>query len=399
MKLTYRHTMYACFAGYVVQAIINNFVPLLFVTFQQTYHLPLSQITALITFNFGIQLLVDLLSAGFIDRIGYRASILLAHGMSVLGLAGIVVLPSLLPDPFSGLLLSVMIYALGGGLLEVLVSPIVEACPFDHKEAAMSLLHSFYCWGHVAVVLFSTLFFTLFGIENWRIMALIWALVPAVNFLLFTQVPISSLQEEGEGGLSLKNLLATPVFWVMMVLMLCAGACEQAVSQWASTFAETALGVSKTLGDLTGPMTFAIMMGSSRVLYSRCSNQLPLAAALAGSGLLCLCSYLLIVLSPWPVVGLAGCALCGFSVGVLWPGTFSLASLKIRGGGTLMFALFALAGDLGCSLGPTVVGRVSAAAGNNLKAGILSAVIFPCLLLAGVFLLSKLSVSRPQCSV
>ena len=305
MKLTYRHTMYACFAGYVVQAIINNFVPLLFVTFQQTYHLPLSQITALITFNFGIQLLVDLLSAGFIDRIGYRASILLAHGMSVLGLAGIVVLPSLLPNPFSGLLLSVMIYALGGGLLEVLVSPIVEACPFDHKEAAMSLLHSFYCWGHVAVVLFSTLFFTLFGIENWRIMALIWALVPAVNFLLFTQVPISSLQEEGEGGLSLKNLLATPVFWVMMVLMLCAGACEQAVSQWASTFAETALGVSKTLGDLTGPMTFAIMMGSSRVLYSRCSNQLPLAAALAGSGLLCLCSYLLIVLSPWPVVGLA----------------------------------------------------------------------------------------------
>ncbi|MCD8155199.1 MAG: MFS transporter [Clostridiales bacterium] len=394
MKFTYKHTMYACFIGYIVQAVVNNFAPLLFLTFHSTYGIPISRITFLVTFNFGLQLVVDLLSAGFVDRIGYRTAALAAHVLSAAGLLCLAILPELLPDPFVGLLISVMVYALGGGLLEVLISPIVEACPNDNKEGAMSILHSFYCWGHVGVVLISTLFFAVFGIANWKIMAALWAVIPAVNAFLFAKVPIASLMEEGEKGLSTKELLSLKTFWLLAVLMVCAGASEQAVSQWASTFAEQSLGISKTIGDLAGPMLFAITMGTSRALYGKYSERLNLSCAILGSSLLCVASYLLISLSPWSVLGFAGCALCGFSVGILWPGTFSMAALKIHGGGTAMFAFYALAGDLGCSLGPTVVGRVSAAAGDNLKTGILTAIVFPALLVFGVLLLRKMTPER-----
>ena len=269
MKPSYQKTIYACFIGYIVQAIVNNFVPLLFLTFEKTYRIPLSRITMLITINFGIQLLVDLLSAGFVDKIGYRISVVLAHIFAAVGLAGLVFLPDLLPDPFAGLLLAVCIYALGGGLIEVLISPIVESCPTDNKEKAMSLLHSFYCWGHVGVVLLSTIFFSVFGIVNWKILACIWALVPVLNACLFVRTPIAPLIEEGETGMSMGELFCSKVFWLMMLMMLCAGASEQAVSQWASTFAEKGLGVTKTIGDLAGPMLFAILMGSSRAFYGK----------------------------------------------------------------------------------------------------------------------------------
>lgn len=389
MKPNYQHTMYACFTGFASQAIINNFAPLLFLTFQTTYDIPLSQITFLVTFNFGLQLLIDLISAGIVDKIGYRISIVAAHVLASLGLICLAVLPEIFPDPFTGLLTAVMIYAIGGGLLEVLVSPIVEACPSKNKKAAMSLLHSFYCWGHVGVVLLSTLFFTLAGIENWRILAFIWAIIPAVNAVAFTRVPLASLMEEGERGLSIRELLTNRIFWVMVILMLCAGACEQSVSQWASTFAETGLHVSKTVGDLMGPMLFAICMGLSRVLYSRKGEQLNLPKSLLASSLLCVASYLVISLSPIPALGLLGCGICGFSVGLLWPGTFSLAAAALRRGGTALFALLALAGDLGCSLGPTVVGRVSGLAGGTLQIGILAAIIFPLVLTGGVLLSRK----------
>lgn len=269
MKKSYKSTMCACFTGYIVQAIVNNFAPLLFVTFQKTFDIPLSQITALITVNFVIQLLIDLLSAGFIDKIGYRASAVLSHVFAAVGLILLTVLPEVFASPFVGLLIAVIIYAVGGGLLEVLVSPIMEACPTENKEKAMSLLHSFYCWGHMAVVLLSTLFFTAFGISNWRILAIFWALIPIVNAIFFTQVPIYSLQEEGEKGLTLKELCGNKVFWLMMIMMVCSGASEQAVSQWASTFAEQGLGVSKTVGDLAGPLAFAALMGTSRLLYGK----------------------------------------------------------------------------------------------------------------------------------
>lgn len=386
MQKNYQKTMYACFIGYIVQAIVNNFVPLLFLTFESTYGIPMSRITMLITINFGIQLIVDLLSTGFVDKIGYKTSILIAHIASALGLLGLVFLPDLLPDAFAGLLIAVSIYALGGGLIEVLISPIMESCPTDNKEKAMSLLHSFYCWGHVGVVLLSTLFFRCFGIENWKILTCIWVLIPIANAVIFAGSPIAPLIEEGESGMTMKELFRNKVFWILMLMMVCSGASEQSVSQWASTFAEKGLGVSKTIGDLAGPMAFAILMGSARAFYGKFGERMDLDRFMVGSGALCIVSYLCISLSSSPVVSLIGCAICGLSVGIMWPGTFSKASAALRNGGTAMFALLALAGDLGCSGGPTLVGYVSSAASENLKCGILAAIIFPILLIVGIVL-------------
>lgn len=381
MKENYRKTVCACFIGYIVQAIINNFVPLLFVTFQLSYQIPLSKITLLITVNFIIQLAIDMLSAFFIDRLGYRISVILAHLCSALGLIFLVVLPEAFQDAFAGILISVIIYAIGGGLIEVLISPIVEACPTGNKKQAMSLLHSFYCWGHVAVVLFSTIFFSLFGIHNWRILALLWSAIPIFNTFLFAKAPIYPLLEEGKSGLSLKELFHKKIFWLLFVMMLCAGASEQAVSQWASTFAEKGLHISKTIGDLAGPMAFALLMGISRFLYGKYGARINLDRCMKLSTLLCLAAYLCIGFVPNPFIGLLGCAICGFSVGILWPGTFSKASAAIKGGGTAMFALLALAGDLGCSAGPTLAGFASGILSDNLRYGILAAIIFPALLL------------------
>ena len=388
-RVSFQRTINACFAGYVVQAVVNNFVPLLFVMFQDSYQIPLSKITLLITVNFVFQLVIDILSAGFIDKIGYKTSVIIAHFCAAAGLISLTVLPEIFGDPFAGILVSVMIYAVGGGLLEVLLSPIVEACPTANKEKAMSLLHSFYCWGHMGVVLLSTVFFSVFGISNWKVLALIWALIPVINGIVFFTAPIYSLQEEGEKGLSLKELLSKGVFWVMILLMVCSGASEQAVSQWASTFAEQGLGVSKTIGDLAGPMAFAFMMGLSRLFYGKYGDRIDLDKFMSGSTVLCLASYLCISFAPFPVLSLAGCAVCGFSVGILWPGSFSKAAAAIKGGGTAMFAFLALAGDLGCSSGPTLAGFVSSHMGDNLKAGILAAIIFPVLMLAGMFLSRK----------
>lgn len=389
MTLRYQKTMNACFVGYIVQAIVNNFVPLLFVTFQNAYSIPLSRITLLITFNFAVQLLVDLLSAGFVDRIGYRISILLAHILSAAGLILLTVLPEVTVDPYYGILLSVTVYAIGGGLIEVLISPIMEACPTDNKEAAMSLLHSFYCWGHVGVVLLSTAFFALFGVQNWKILTLIWAVIPVCNTLVFLKAPMPSILGQGETGLGFRQLFRMKSFWLMMLMMTCAGASEQAVSQWASAFAEEGLGVSKALGDLAGPMSFALLMGISRLLYGKLGHKLDLDRCMAASCGLCVLSYLLISLIPLPALGLAGCALCGFSVGILWPGTFSRASAAIPAGGTALFAMLALAGDVGCAAGPTIAGLISSAAGDDLRTGILGAIGFPILLLLGTTLTRK----------
>lgn len=389
MKNQYNKTITACFIGYIVQAIVNNFVPLLFLTFHSSYGISLSKITLLVTFNFGVQLLVDLLSIGFIDRIGYRVSMVLAHFFAAAGLAALTVLPEVLPDPFVGILLSVMIYAVGGGLLEVLLSPVVEACPSGNKEAAMSMLHAFYCWGHVGVVLISTLFFQICGTSSWKILALFWALIPLANMFVFTKVPIATLTPEGESGMNLGELFSNRLFWVLVLMMVCSGASEQAVSQWASVFAEMGLGISKTLGDLAGPMAFAILMGTSRAFYGKFGERLNLDRFMAGSSILCIASYLTIVFVPVPAVSLIACAICGLSVGIMWPGTFSKAAASLPAGGTAMFALLALGGDLGCSGGPTLVGMISGAMDDNLKAGILFAVIFPVLLLAGIRLCNR----------
>lgn len=384
----YAHTIYASYLGYITQAIVNNFAPLLFLTFATDYNLTLDKITLITTINFAVQLIVDLLSTKFIDKIGYRPAVVAAHIFSTLGLVGMAVLPNVLPDAYTGLLCAVVLYAIGGGIIEVLISPIVEACPTEKKEAAMSLLHSFYCWGHVGVVLLSTLFFSLFGIQNWEILACIWAIIPLANAFYFLFVPIYPIVSEHE-KMSLGGLLKSKIFWLLMVVMVCAGASEQAMSQWSSAFAESALNVSKTAGDLAGPCTFAILMGTGRALYGKNSDRIPLKKLMMASAMLCIVCYLVAVFAPNPLVGLIGCAVCGLSVGIFWPGTFSIAAQQLPTAGTALYALMALAGDIGCSGGPTVVGLVANANGDQLKFGLLAAIVFPILILFGISLLKQ----------
>ena len=388
MKSKYQKTLIACYLGFITQAITENFAPLLFLTFHRTYQISLGRIAFISTAFFFTQLLVDLFCAKYVDRIGYRRSVIASEVFSASGLIGLAFLPSLLPDPYVGILISVIIYAMGSGLIEVLVSPIVEACPFDNKESVMSLLHSFYCWGSVGVILLSTIFFAIFGIENWRILACIWALIPLYNTFNFISCPIESLTEEGE-GLSIRQLCHIPIFWLALVLMVCAGASEISMAQWVSAYVESALGISKSIGDIIGPCLFAVMMGTSRSFYGKYGEKIDLMKFMIGSGALCLVCYLLSALAPLPFLNLVGCAVCGFSVGIMWPGTISIASQKIPLGGTAMFALLAMAGDLGGSVGPGIVGFVTQNANDNLKVGMLAGCVFPTVLVLSVLLLKR----------
>ena len=388
MKSKYQKTLIACYLGFITQAITANFAPLLFLTFHRTYQISLGRIAFISTAFFFTQLLVDLFCAKYVDRIGYRRSVIASEVFSASGLIGLAFLPSLLPDPYVGILISVIIYAMGSGLIEVLVSPIVEACPFDNKDSVMSLLHSFYCWGSVGVILLSTIFFAIFGIENWRILACIWALIPLYNTFNFISCPIESLTEEGE-GLSIRQLCHIPIFWIALILMVCAGASEISMAQWASAYVESALGISKSIGDIIGPCLFAVMMGTSRSFYGKYGEKIDLMKFMIGSGALCLVCYLLSALAPLPFLNLVGCAVCGFSVGIMWPGTISIASKKIPLGGTAMFALLAMAGDLGGSVGPGIVGFVTQNANDNLKVGMLAGCVFPTVLVLSVLLLRR----------
>lgn len=389
IRQDFRHTRLASYIGYITQAIVNNYAPLLFLTFSSQFSLSLSAITLLITINFCTQLIVDLLAAKFVDRIGYRPSVVFAHFCAAAGLTGLAIFPFVFPSAYAGLLFAVILYAIGGGLIEVVDSPIMEACPSDNKSASMSLLHSFYCWGQLGVVALSTLFFVLFGIENWPVLALIWALIPFLNGFYFLLVPINTLNEDGK-SLPIRKLLSMRLFWLFVLLMLCAGASELAMSQWSSAFAEKGLGIQKSLGDLTGPCAFAALMGASRVLYAKCSEKINLQHYILFSSLLCIASYLLAVLAPHPIFGLVGCGLCGFAVGCMWPGTYSIAADACPRGGTAMFALLALAGDCGCTVGPTLVGFVSERAGDNLSRGLAVGLIFPALLIVGILLLRRM---------
>ena len=381
MAKNYEKTIRACFIGYIVQAIVNNFAPLLFITFQTTYDIPLAQITTLITINFALQLMTDLAAAYFTDKIGYRASVLIAHTMAALGLIGLAVFPSVMPSPFVGLVMAVVLYAIGGGLLEVIVSPMVEACPSEHKDRTMSMLHSFYCWGSVGVILVSTLVVLLFGIHNWRILAALWAIVPIANGIAFINVPIISMEESTGESTPMSQLFKIKMFWIFIVLMCCAGASELVISQWASAFAEKALGISKSLGDLLGPTLFAVLMGLSRVIYGKYGDKIGLDRMMILSCALCVIAYLMIALFDSAVIGLTGIAISGFAVGIMWPGTYSKAAGVMKGGGTAMFAFLALAGDLGCTSGPTFAGWTAAVFGDNLKVGILCATVFPAVML------------------
>ena len=394
MKSIYRKTLIACYLGFITQAISANFAPLLFLTFHRVYQISLGRIAFSSTAFFFTQLLVDLFCAKYVDKIGYRKSIVASEILSAGGLIGLAFLPELLGNPYAGIMISVVIYAIGSGLIEVLGSPIVEACPFENKESVMSLLHSFYCWGSVGVILLSTVFFAVFGIKHWKILACIWALIPLYNICNFLTCPIERLTDEGE-GLGVRQLCQIPVFLISLILMVCAGASELSMAQWASAYAESALGLSKSVGDIVGPCLFAIMMGVSRLFYGKYGEKIDLIKFMAGSGLLCLVCYLLAALSISPVFGLLGCVVCGLSVGIMWPGTISIASGKIPLGGTAMFALLAMAGDLGGSVGPFVVGFVTEHAGDNLKAGMLAGCIFPVILVLSIFMLKYKKTAQP----
>lgn len=384
----YRKTLAACYLGFVTQAISANFAPLLFLTFKSTYGISLEKI-ALIPFVFYLtQLLVDLAATKLADRIGYRTCVTASQVLSAVGLASMAVLPEIMPAPFAGIVISVMLYAVGSGLIEVLVSPIVEACPFENKDGMMSLLHSFYCWGAVGVILGSTAFFAVFGVENWKILTLIWALIPLVNTFNFVTCPIERLIEEGE-SLPVRKLLGVPLFWLLILLMICSGASEASMAQWASAFTESALGVSKTVGDLAGPCLFAVFMGITRVVYGKMSEKLDLTKVMLLCGALCVSCYLLASLSPLPVLGLVGCAVCGTAVGIMWPGTLSISSQTCPRGGTAMFAFLALAGDLGATVSPALVGSLAESVGGDLKTGLLAAAVFPAILVVGLIALKR----------
>lgn len=392
MKFTYKHTMRTCYLAYITGAVINNLAPLLFVTFSETFGLHLEQLALIITMNFGIQMIVDFIGAKFADRIGYKPLIMTSQIFSALGLVALGVLPRLLPSPYIGIILAAVLYAVGSGLMEVLISPIIEALPGDAKASSMSLLHSFYCWGHVLTVVVSTLFFRVFGIENWSVLCILWAILPVVTFFLFYLVPINQLGAEGEESQPLRKLFSVKILWLFLILMLCAGAAEQSMSQWSSFFAETELGVSKQMADLLGPCMFAITMGLSRVLFAAVGKRLDIRTGLVGSAVLCIASYLLAAYGPHPLLALAGCALCGFSVGMMWPGVLSLSAKTYAAGGTAMFALLALAGDVGCFVGPEVVARTASASATcgaqSVKAGLVFAIVFPLFILLAVAVLA-----------
>ena len=387
-KKNYKKTLTACYLGFVTQAISANFAPLLFLTFKTTYGITLDKIAMIPLVFYLTQLLVDLAATKCADKIGYRACVVASQVVSAAGLVLMAILPEILPVPFIGILISVVLYAIGSGLIEVLVSPIVEACPFENKDGMMSLLHSFYCWGAMGVILGSTLFFAVFGVENWKILTVIWALIPLYNTFNFIACPIERLVEDGK-SMSIQRLLKTPVFWLMIILMIGSGASEATMAQWASAFTESAIGVSKTVGDLAGPCLFAMFMGISRMLYGKFSERLNLVKVMLFCGTLCTGCYLLASLSASPILGLAGCALCGSAVGIMWPGSISISSQKCPRGGTAMFAFLALAGDLGAMVSPALVGRLAEAAGGNLKTGLLAATVFPVILVLGLMILKK----------
>ena len=384
----YRKTLIACYLGFITQAITANFAPLLFLTFKDTYGISLDKIALIPMVFYLTQLLVDLGATKFADAIGYRICVIASQVTSAAGLVLMAVLPDLLPSPFIGILIAVVLYAIGSGLIEVLISPIVEACPFENKSGVMSLLHSFYCWGAVGVILGSTLFFAIFSTSCWKILTIIWAIVPLLNTVNFLSCPIERLVDDGE-GMRIGQLLRLPLFWLMILLMICAGASEVTMAQWASAFTESALGVSKIVGDLAGPCLFAIFMGIARVFYGKFSEKLDLTKVMLGCGALCVICYLLASLSPISMIGLIGCALCGLSVGIMWPGTISISSQKCPKGGTAMFAFLALAGDLGATVSPAMVGSIANAVGGNLKTGLLFATAFPIILILGLILLVK----------
>lgn len=397
----FKKTIFACYRGYITQGIVNNLSPLFFVIFQDHFGIDYMLISALILCNFITQVITDMLAVRYVDRIGMRRAAVLAHVLAFSGLAMQGILPNILPAPYIGLVIATVINGIGGGLIEVIISPIVDSCPGDAKASAMSLLHSFYCWGQVGVVLITTLLLRVIGEDLWYIIPLLWSLIPFYNLFSFLKVPLMPAIPEDEKT-PLRTLFKSKIFLVAMLLMLCAGASELAMCQWSSLFAERALGVTKVMGDLMGPCLFAVLMGIGRTIFGVWGEKINLAHALMATAALCILCYIGAGLFESPVLSLVSCALCGLSVSLMWPGTFSLVSAIYPKGGTAMFGTLAILGDVGCSAGPALFGAVSTAVANaavnsasadqlGLKSGMLVSVIFPLFIVIGVALITHLA--------
>lgn len=406
MKYTYKQTLHACYFGLITQAVVNNLAPLLFIIFQNQFNISFEMIGRLILINFGTQIAADFLAVKFVDRIGYRIAAISAHIFCALGLIGLGVLPSLLPSPYIGLVIAVVIYAMGGGLIEVMISPIVDSLPGDAKASAMSLLHSFYCWGQMGVVLVTTLIIKLFGNGIWFILPILWSLIPLYNLFRFIKVPLIPTIPEHD-KIPVKQLCTSNIFIIALILMMCAGASELTMSQWSSLFAEKGLKVPKLIGDILGPCLFALLMGIGRSIYGFWGHKIVLKKALIASGALCIACYAVTVFIQNPIISLFGCAVCGLSVSLMWPGTLSLTAEYHPKGGTVMFGVLAIFGDVGASIGPWLAGLVSdlaqksaklvaIGAANNLnpdqvglKSGLLITMIFPLILFISILFLKK----------
>ena len=392
MRKSFKGTICASCIGYFTQAILINFPPLLFVTFQNGFGITLSQISLLIAMNFATELIVDIVCSKTAPKMGYRQSIITAQVMAIIGLALFPTLPFMMDNKLLALIIANVFCGIGGGMMEVLVSPIVEACPTTNKSGMMSLLHSFYCWGQMGVILISTVLFLTLGIEHWRYITLAWAIVPLIDLILFCFVPINPLESEDEKS-SFASLFKNKVFWILLIMMLCAGSSEITISQWASAFAEKGLGVEKWLGDLIGPCLFAVAMGSTRLAFSKKADKMNIENAILASACFTVFAYCVIIFAPVPAISLVGCALCGIGCGILWPASYSTATKRIPGGGVAMFGLLALAGDLGCLSGPVIAGTLSDAFGNELKIGFLFAMALPILMIFMVLLLKRIKKS------
>lgn len=389
MKLSYKQTVLTCYISYIASAAANNLVSLLFIIFQDDFGLSNIQLATVVSANFFTQIILDLIGAKYVDKVGYRPIALIGSAFLVIGLISIGLIPMIISNTFVALCIASVIYAIGSGLNEVIISPIIEALPGEQKEAAMSILHSFYCWGHVGVVLLSTLYFVVVP-DKWFILPMLWAIVPLISLILFTSVPIRILNEDSESqSLPFSTLFKNKLFWLFCLLMLCGGAAEQCMSQWSSFFAESELGVSKLIGNLLGPCFFALMMAITRTIYGKYSEKMPLISALLLSSIITVAGYLMSSLIPNPYIALIGCGIVGVGVGLYWPGVLSVSSNAIPAGGASMFALLALFGDLGCSVGPQLTAVVSEIFGGRLKAGLFASIIFPIVIGVSMFLYIK----------
>lgn len=382
--INYKSTLHACYLGYTTQALIVNLPPLLFVVFKDKFGLSYTMLGSLVMLIFITQLIVDALAIKFVDKIGYRVSAVAAHLFAAVGMVSLAFLPRLMPQPYVGLIISFLLFSIGGGLIEVLVSPIVDSLPGEAKASSMSLLHSFYSWGQVFVIILSTAALLIVGHDLWFLLPLLWSILPIITMFKFTRVPLVPPKEESERT-PLKTLVTSRIFLLALLLMVCSGAAEQAMAQWASLFAEKGLGISKALGDLFGPCLFAAMMGIARTLYGIKGQKIDIRKTLAVCCFACILSFAITALVPIPAISLLGCSLCGLAVSLMWPGMLSLTAAGYPAGGTAMFAMLALGGDLGCSVGPWLTGIVADSSGLNI--GLLTGMIFPAVMLVGLFIL------------